>query len=72
MMKRKLFLIALFVMIAGVGFSQTPDATELLRRMERNEIYNTIEYEGEMIIEHGGRRFVKTMKAWARGNTHSY
>jgi outer membrane lipoprotein-sorting protein len=72
-MKKNLLIgFTLIVLTAGTAFSQTPDATELLRRMEQNEIYNTIEYEGEMIIEHGGRRFVKTMKVWARGNTHSF
>ena len=71
-MFRKLFLITLLAAIAIPVFSQTPSAAELLRRVDNNEIYTTIEYEGEMIIEHGGRRFVKAMKAWARGNTHSF
>jgi outer membrane lipoprotein-sorting protein len=51
---------------------QTPTAAQLLARVDNNEIYKTIEYEGDIIIEHGGRRFVKTMKAWGRGNTHSF
>ena len=72
-MKRNLFLAAaLFMLAAGVAFSQTPDAMELLRRIDNNEIFTTIQYDGEMIIEHSGRRFVKTMKSWARGNTHSF
>jgi outer membrane lipoprotein-sorting protein len=57
---------------AGLTFARTPTAAELLAIVDNNEIFNTIEYEGEMIIEHGGRRFVKTMKAWGRGNTHSF
>jgi outer membrane lipoprotein-sorting protein len=40
--------------------------------VDNNEIYSTIEYEGEIIIEYQGRRYVKTMKAWGRGNTHSF
>ena len=71
-MKKRVFLITLLVIIAIPVFSQTPSAAELLRRVDNNEIYSTIEYEGEIIIEHGGRRFVKAMKAWARGNTHSF
>jgi outer membrane lipoprotein-sorting protein len=51
---------------------QTPSAAELLRRMDDNEIYSTIEYEGAMIIEYQGRRFVKTMRAWARENSDSF
>ncbi|MDR3161304.1 MAG: outer membrane lipoprotein-sorting protein [Spirochaetaceae bacterium] len=40
--------------------------------MDNNEIYTTIEYEGEMIIEYQNRRFVKTMRAWARENADSF
>jgi len=72
-MKKFLFVVLILV-VAGLGFAQTsaPTAAELLRRVDNNEIYTTIQYEGDIIIEHGGRRFVKTMKAWARGNTHSF
>ena len=69
---KKLILIVLVVFAAGFAFAQAPDAMEMLRRMENNENYDSIEYEGEMIIEHGGRRFVKTMKAWGKGNTQSF
>jgi len=71
-MFKKFYLVVLFVIFAVPVFSQTPSAAELLRHVDNNEIYSTIEYEGDIIIEHGGRRFVKTMKAWARGNTHSF
>jgi len=71
-MKKIVFLIALSVSIVTVAFSQSPSAAELLRRVDNNEIYTTIEYEGEIIIENANRRYVKTMKAWGRGNTHSF
>jgi len=70
--KKLLLVIALLAIVAGFGFSQTPNAMELLRRIDQNEIYTSIEYEGEMIIEHQGRRYVKVMKAWARGDTLSF
>jgi outer membrane lipoprotein-sorting protein len=60
------------LIVAGLGIAQTPTASELLRRIDENEIYTTIEYEGEMIIEYQNRRYVKVMKAWARGDTHSF
>jgi len=69
---KRVFLIALLAIVGAVAFSQTPTATELLRRVDTNEIYSTIEYEGEIIIEYQGRRYVKTLKAWGRGNTHSF
>jgi outer membrane lipoprotein-sorting protein len=71
-MKKKLLVIVLMVAVGGLMFAQTPNAAELLRRIDENEIYTTIEYEGEMVIEHNNRRYVKTMKAWGRGNTDSF
>jgi outer membrane lipoprotein-sorting protein len=76
MMKTK--VTVLFVLLAApLVYGQTPSAgtpsaSELLRRVDDNEIYSTIEYEGEMIIEYQGRRFVKLMRAWARENSDSF
>ncbi len=50
--------------------SQT--ATEILDRVDDNEIYESIIYEGEMIIDYQGRTFVKTFKAWGRENKDSF
>jgi outer membrane lipoprotein-sorting protein len=68
---KKIFF-AVFIFAASTIFPQMPTAAELLRRIDQNEIYNTIQYEGEMVIEYGGRRYVKSFRAWARGNTHSF
>jgi len=71
------FVIALLVIVTGIAFSQSPGsqaptAAELLRWVDDNEIYNTIQYDGEMIIEYQNRRYVKTFKGWAKGNTDSF
>jgi len=76
-MLRRILIVAVFIAIIAFVFpwavgAQTPSAASLLARVDNNEIYSTIEYEGDIIIEHGGRRYVKTMKAWGRGNTHSF
>jgi outer membrane lipoprotein-sorting protein len=71
-MKKRFFLIALLAIAAALAFSQTPSAAELLRRVDNNQIYKTIVYDGQMIIEYQGRRYVKVMKAWAKGNTDSF
>lgn len=71
-MKKAVFFIALLAITAAFAFSQTPSAAELLRRVDSNEIYSTIEYEGELVIEYQGRRYVKTFKAWGRGDTDSF
>ncbi|MDR0450199.1 MAG: outer membrane lipoprotein-sorting protein [Treponema sp.] len=60
------------VLAALSAYGQTPSAAELLRRVDENEVYSTIEYEGEMIIEYQNRRHVKLFKTWARGNSDSF
>jgi len=77
-MLRRILIVALFITIVAfvlpwaISAQTQPSAVELLASVDNNEVYSTIEYEGDIIIEYGGRRFVKTMKAWARGNTHSF
>jgi outer membrane lipoprotein-sorting protein len=71
-MYRILLVFVLGTAAAGFVFSQNPSAAELLQRVDNNEIYKTIEYDGEMIIEYQNRRYVKTMKAWAREKTDSF
>jgi outer membrane lipoprotein-sorting protein len=65
-------MVTVTLLIAQMLYAQTPTAAELLRQVDNNEIYNTIEYEGEIVIEYQNRRYVKTMKAWARGNADSF
>ncbi|MDR0601972.1 MAG: outer membrane lipoprotein-sorting protein [Treponema sp.] len=73
-MNGKVMALAFLTGLLGGAFvyGQTPSAAELLRRVDDNEIYTTIEYEGEMIIEYQNRRYVKTMKAWARKNSDNF
>ena len=67
---KKLLVVVLLIAVAGAGFSQT--AVEILRRVDNNDVFDTIQYEGEMLIEHNNRRVVRTMNAWARGNMDSF
>jgi outer membrane lipoprotein-sorting protein len=71
-MKAKVLAFVLTVFVLAGMSAQTPSAAELLRRVDENEIYKTIEYEGEMIIEYQNRRYVKVMKAWAKGDSDSF
>ncbi|MDR1863025.1 MAG: outer membrane lipoprotein-sorting protein [Treponema sp.] len=65
-------VLVVTVLAAAAAAAQTPQAAELLRRADDNEIYTTIQYEGEMIIEYQGKRFVKTLRAWGRENNDSF
>ncbi|MCL2007637.1 MAG: outer membrane lipoprotein-sorting protein [Treponema sp.] len=69
-MKRILILFVLVIFVGGLAYSQT--AMEILQRVDNNDVFDTIQYEGEMIIEHNNRRVVRTMNAWARGNADSF
>ncbi|MDR2247924.1 MAG: outer membrane lipoprotein-sorting protein [Treponema sp.] len=72
MMKGTVSAVVIALAAASAAYGQAPSAAELLRRVDDNEIYATIEYEGEMIIDYQNRRFVKTMKAWGRENSDSF
>jgi len=66
-------IISVIAFFAVFGFAQkTPTAAELLQRIDANEVYKTIEYDGEIIIEYQNRRYVKTIKAWAKENSDSF
>jgi outer membrane lipoprotein-sorting protein len=71
-MKKSLTIVLFLALFTGFAFAQTPSADELLRRIDENEVYSTIVYEGDMIIQYQGRRYVKTMKAWSRANSDSF
>ena len=71
-MRRIVCVLAFVWGAAGVFAQAAPTAMELLARVDDNEIYGTIVYDGRMIIDYNGKRFEKTMKAWARGNSDSF
>jgi outer membrane lipoprotein-sorting protein len=72
---KSLFVVISFLCAAGV-FAQNaggiPTAAELLDAVDNNEIYSTIYYEGDIIIDYQNRRYIKNMKAWARENNDSF
>ncbi|MDR2659925.1 MAG: outer membrane lipoprotein-sorting protein [Spirochaetaceae bacterium] len=71
----KMFFVIFSFTVLSTGFihgQSQPSAADLLKTVDENEIYSTIYYEGQMIIEYQGKRFIKTMKAWARSNNDSF
>lgn len=58
--------------LVGAAAQASPSAAELLAKIDANEVYETISYRGRMIIEYQGKRFVKEMRAWAKGNADSF
>ncbi|MDR1956095.1 MAG: outer membrane lipoprotein-sorting protein [Treponema sp.] len=72
MMRVNVTVMAVVLTVVMAASVSGQNAAELLRRVDDNEIYTTIEYEGEMIIDYQNKRFVKTMKSWARENSDSF
>jgi outer membrane lipoprotein-sorting protein len=68
-MKRYL-TIAFFAAIVTAAYSQ--DAMTILNRIDANEVYSSIRYDGQMIIEYSGKRYVKTFTSAAKGNNDTY
>ena len=52
---------------AGAG-AQELDAAAILARVDANQAYSTIRYEGAMEIRSGSRSKTKSMLAWAEGS----
>ncbi|MCL2183902.1 MAG: outer membrane lipoprotein-sorting protein [Chitinispirillia bacterium] len=75
-MNKKFVSVMMVVMTAAFtsvnAQNKTPTAEELLAKVDNNEVYKTAEYDGELIIDHNNRKFVKTMKAWVRDNSDSF
>jgi len=67
-----LSLTIFLTLTANHVHAQTPTAEQLLSKVDNNEVFKTIEYEGEIIIDHNNRRFVKKLKAWGRENSDSF
>ncbi len=62
--------MALFALCPVAGAD--PDPVALLDAVDDNEIFGTISYRGEMVIEYRGKRFVKTMEVKGRENRDSF
>ena len=52
--------------------AQALDASEILARVDANQVYSTIYYEGRMEILSGSRSKVKTMRAWSTGSGKAF
>jgi outer membrane lipoprotein-sorting protein len=61
-------MLAACVAAAGAQAS----AAELLARVDANEVYSSISYEGEMVVEYQGKRFVKRFKASTKGSANAF
>ena len=66
-MKRTMTTIAVLLLGLGLAGAQDLSADEILRRVDANQAYRTVEYAARMEIRLGKELRVKTMRAWAEG-----
>lgn len=45
---------------------------EIMRELDKNEVWDSISYDSEMIIHISGKKYVKTMLAWATGDQNFF
>lgn len=76
-MKKKIFCLFCFITIVFMCFivvsaqSQTLSDDEIIKRVDKNKIYEKIEYNGKMTIKKSDKIRVKTMHVLAEGEDKS-
>ena len=68
---KKLFTVFLMLSFLSMYF-YGQDAVSIVRKVDRNEIYDSIKYEGEMIIELSGKKYVKTFYSYSKGTKNFF
>ena len=71
-MKRHLILAMILTAIPASDVLAAQDAREIVRRLDANEVYDSLKAEAEFVIHFSGRRISKRFVMYARGNKDSY
>ena len=72
-MKREIFIMiacTFFSLMTGMVYGQS--AQSIIEKVEANQTYQSISYEGTMEILSGSRTMTKTMKAWTVGSDKAF
>ncbi len=67
---KRILIASMIALAASTAFGQS--ASEILRKVDDNQAFQSIEYTGRMEIVLGGETRVKTMKAWAVGDSKAF
>lgn len=70
-MKKFLPFIIIEVLI-GLGFSQSDRAIQIIEKVDRNNVVNTLGYEGNFLISLAGTTHEKEFFGYAKGKEFSY
>lgn len=63
---------ALLAFAVAAAAQAAPTAAELLAKVDENEVYSSITYDGQMIIDYQGKHFVKKFTAAGQGSVNSF
>lgn len=66
----KRLIYAIFIMAAANAHAES--AQSIIEKVEANQTYQSISYEGTMEIISGSRTMIKTMKAWSVGSDKAF
>jgi outer membrane lipoprotein-sorting protein len=69
MSKQLVWLLAGLALGPGLG---AQDAASIVRRLDANEVYATIQSDAQFVIQYGGKRIVKSFTMVARGDRDSF
>jgi outer membrane lipoprotein-sorting protein len=68
---KKYLMILIGMIFTSLSFFAA-EAIDILRRIDTNEVYSSIKYEGEMTITANGKKFVKSFYAYGQGNKNMF
>jgi len=67
---RRIIIIILMLILSTNLFSV--EVIDIIRKLDNNEVYDTIKYEGEMNIFISGKKYEKTFYAYAKGRLNFF
>lgn len=69
-MKKFLIVIMLFILI--IPTINAVDALEIVRKLDNNEVFDSIKYNGDMIIYITGKKYEKSFYSYAKGRLNYF
>jgi outer membrane lipoprotein-sorting protein len=69
-MKKIVLILVLFSLGTFFVFSQ--DVLSIVRKIDNDQVYDSIKFDGEMTIHYSGKKYVKTFYGIAQGSKNSF
>lgn len=69
---RNILLLSLIMLCIVSITVHAMEVDEIIRKLDRNEVYDTIRYNGMMIIYNEGKKYDKSFNTYAKGNDNFF